>query len=203
MISVIVPVYNVEAYLKRCVDSVLGQTYTDFELILVDDGSPDNCPAICDEYAQKDSRIKVIHQQNGGLSAARNAGLDIATGDYVCFLDGDDHVKENLLETVIPHLNSGMQLVAFNYYFVRKEKLESSTLQHGQYSIHTDEERLNFIVEKLCRYAIGWEACTRIFDKKIIDKYKLRFADNRKIFAEDLYFSLCYILHIELYKHYT
>ena len=90
-ISIIIPIYKVEAYLRECVDSVLNQTYRDLEIILVDDGSPDGCPAICDEYGQKDSRVKVIHKPNGGLSDARNVGLQSATGDYVVFLDSDDY----------------------------------------------------------------------------------------------------------------
>ena len=90
LISVIVPVYKVEKYLHRCVDSILVQTYTNLEIILVDDGSPDRCGAICDEYAAKDSRIRVIHQENGGLSAARNAGLDVCSGEYIAFVDSDD-----------------------------------------------------------------------------------------------------------------
>ena len=90
LVSVIIPVYQVEKYLPMCVDSVLNQTYRNLEVILVDDGSPDNCPALCDEYARKDSRIRVIHQKNAGLSMARNAGIDICTGDYLTFLDSDD-----------------------------------------------------------------------------------------------------------------
>lgn len=97
MISVIVPVYKVEPYLRRCVDSILAQTYTDFELILVDDGSPDSCGAICDEYAGKDSRVRVIHQENGGLSAARNIGIDVAKGEYLTFVDSDDWVHSEYL----------------------------------------------------------------------------------------------------------
>lgn len=104
-ISVIVPVYNVEPYLRRCVDSILGQTFTDFELILVDDGSPDNCPAICDEYALKDSRVHVIHQENGGLSAARNAGIDWAFANsdsqWLSFVDSDDWVHPEMLERLL------------------------------------------------------------------------------------------------------
>lgn len=88
--SIIIPIYKVENYLRQCVDSVLSQTFNDYELILVDDGSPDGCPAICDSYASQDNRIKVIHKANGGLSDARNAGLDIAQGEYVLFLDSDD-----------------------------------------------------------------------------------------------------------------
>lgn len=100
LISVIVPVYNVEAYLPACVDSILSQTFSDFELILVDDGSPDACGAMCDSYAQKDSRIRVIHQENGGLSSARNAGLDAAKGQYVTFVDSDDVILSHFLEVL-------------------------------------------------------------------------------------------------------
>ena len=99
-VSVIVPVYKVEPYLRQCVDSVLAQTYTDFELILVDDGSPDACGAICDAYAARESRINVIHQENGGLGNARNAGLDQAVGKYIIFLDSDDYWLPTTLETL-------------------------------------------------------------------------------------------------------
>ena len=100
MISVIVPVYKVEKYLRRCVDSILSQTYTDFELLLVDDGSPDNCPQICDEYAGSDPRVRVIHKPNGGLISARNAGILAAKGDYICIVDGDDWARENMLQFI-------------------------------------------------------------------------------------------------------
>ena len=101
-ISVIIPVYKVEAYLKQCVDSVLSQTYKKIEVLLVDDGSPDRCPEICDEYAQKDTRVRVIHKKNGGLSDARNAGLEQMTGDYVIFLDSDDWwVDNNVLDNIV------------------------------------------------------------------------------------------------------
>lgn len=97
-ISIIVPVYNVEKYLPRCIDSILAQTFTNFELILVDDGSPDNCGAICDEYAQKDSRVVVIHKENQGVSSARNRGLDVAQGKYIMFCDSDDKVDARWCE---------------------------------------------------------------------------------------------------------
>ncbi|KAF3371822.1 glycosyl transferase family 2, partial [Enterococcus faecium] len=90
-ISIIVPVYKVEKYLRKCVDSILAQTFTDFEVILVDDGSPDNSGKICDEYAEKDNRVRVIHKENGGLSSARNAGIDVARGKYLGFVDSDDY----------------------------------------------------------------------------------------------------------------
>ena len=105
-ISVIVPVYRVEPYLRRCVDSILSQTFTDFELILVDDGSPDNCGAICDEYALKDSRVRVIHKQNGGLSDARNAGIDMAKGEFLTFIDSDDLVAPEYLNRLYHSIKS-------------------------------------------------------------------------------------------------
>ena len=103
-ISVIVPIYNVEKYLNRCVNSIINQTYTNLEIILVDDGSPDNCPNLCDDWAKKDSRIKVIHKENGGLSDARNAGLNVCTGDYVTFVDSDDFVSEIIIESLFKNL---------------------------------------------------------------------------------------------------
>ena len=97
-ISIIVPVYQVEKYLNECIDSILAQTFTDFELILVDDDSPDNCPALCDAAAKRDSRVRVIHKQNGGVSTARNAGLDAAQGNWIAFVDSDDTVEPEYLE---------------------------------------------------------------------------------------------------------
>ncbi|MDI1303790.1 MAG: glycosyltransferase, partial [bacterium] len=92
LISIIIPIYGVEKYIDKCILSVINQTYKNLEIILVDDGSPDNCPAICDQYAKKDSRIRVIHKINGGLSSARNSGIDIATGKYITFVDSDDSI---------------------------------------------------------------------------------------------------------------
>ena len=116
LISIIVPVYKVEKYLCRCVDSILAQTYTNIEVILVDDGSPDGCPAICDEYAAKDSRVVVIHQKNAGVSAARNAGLDIAKGEYIGFVDSDDWIEPDMYEVLfgqIPKNNIDIASIDF------------------------------------------------------------------------------------------
>ena len=101
MISTIIPVYNVDNYLPKCVDSIINQTYQNLEIILVDDGSLDRCPDICDEYAKKDKRIKVIHKKNGGLSDARNAGLEIAKGEYISFIDSDDYINEHMYEDML------------------------------------------------------------------------------------------------------
>lgn len=105
LVSIIVPIYKVEPYLRRCLDSIVNQTYTNLEIILVDDGSPDGCPMICDEYAAKDNRIVVIHKDNGGLSDARNAGLDVCKGDYISFVDSDDWVEMDYVGTLFELLN--------------------------------------------------------------------------------------------------
>ena len=104
-LSIIIPVYRVEATLDRCLQSVVSQSFRDFELILVDDGSPDRCPQMCDEWARRDDRIQVVHQQNGGLSAARNTGLDLARGDYVTFIDSDDFIAEDTLSALAGSMN--------------------------------------------------------------------------------------------------
>lgn len=122
LVSVIVPVYKVEKYLKRCVDSIINQTYKNLEIILVDDGSPDNCPKMCDLYAKEDKRVKVIHKQNGGLSDARNAGLDIMTGDFVCFVDSDDWVEESYVEKMlIEQQKTDADIVACGINLVNEE----------------------------------------------------------------------------------
>lgn len=126
-ISVIVPVYKVEPYLRPCVDSILAQTWTDFELILVDDGSPDNCGAICEEYAARDSRVRVIHRENGGLSAARNSGLEVAAGDYISFVDSDDLIAPDFLSRMMDvMLRENVKLVLCGKQDFRDEETPSS-----------------------------------------------------------------------------
>lgn len=105
LFSIVVPVYKVEKYLKCCVESILTQSFSDFELILVDDGSPDNCPQICDDYAKQDERVKVVHKQNGGLVSARKAGLKVANGEYIVNIDGDDYIKQGYLKEIADAIN--------------------------------------------------------------------------------------------------
>jgi len=100
LISIIIPIYKVEDYIRCCIDSILSQTYKNLEIILVDDGSPDNCGSVCEEYSLKDKRIKVIYKKNGGLSSARNAGLDIASGEYIGFVDSDDWIENDMYESL-------------------------------------------------------------------------------------------------------
>ena len=143
MISVIVPVYKVEKYLRHCVDSILAQTYPDFELLLIDDGSPDGCPKICDEYACRDPRVRVIHKPNGGLISARNEGILAARGDYICIVDGDDWADENMLQFIhdtVAQSPEPLDMVLFAAHNVYEDHLEETIneVPEGFY----DRERL-------------------------------------------------------------
>lgn len=137
LISIIVPIYNVEKYLQECIESLLKQTYKNIEIILVDDGSPDNCPQICDEFLKKDKRIKVFHKVNGGLSDARNYGLERATGNYICFVDSDDFVTEDYIEFLYNKLilnNVDIAMCGFtNYYNDNKMKCKIKKVQNKIY----------------------------------------------------------------------
>ena len=125
-VSVIIPVYNVEKYLPQCIDSILAQTFTDFELILVNDGSKDCSGNICDEYAQKDSRIVVIHKENGGASSARNRGLDIAKGEWISFIDSDDYVTPNYLSNLISEAQANCASLVIQGHIYQKKGSETS-----------------------------------------------------------------------------
>ena len=195
-VSVIVPVYNVSCYLRKCIDSILDQTYRDYELILVDDGSTDESGSICDEYAQKDGWIRVIHKENGGLSSARNAGLKLATGEYVYFCDSDDYIDNRLLEKCVGAI-PGHDMVVINHHMVDEmgRVLFTTPFQEGNHEWDSDQGLLDFLIADFFGQRIGWEAWSRLFRKSIIDRYGLYFEDNKLIFAEDKYFTLCYLLH--------
>ena len=111
LFSIIVPVYKVESYIKRCVQSLLNQTFHDVEIILVDDGSPDQCPMMCDEFAKEDARIKVIHKKNGGLSDARNVGIEAATGKYIIFVDSDDFISPRACEELSHYAHNSYDIL--------------------------------------------------------------------------------------------
>ena len=142
LISVVIPVYKVEQYIHECVDSVIAQTYKNLDIILVDDGSPDSCPAICDEYAERDNRIRVIHKKNGGLSSARNAGIDIARGEYICFVDSDDYVSEIYVEQLYTTLKeSGADMACTMIALERKRETLAHAIIH-KHELLSGEEAL-------------------------------------------------------------
>lgn len=159
LISIIVPVYKVEKYIHRCIESALAQTYRNWELILVDDGSPDGCGSICDSYASKDFRIHVIHKKNGGLSSARNAGLQICQGDYITFLDSDDYLMPNALEDLIQtSVSQKADLVMGVNLLLRTDgSLQQDTwaTQYGNRDISSQELRRAFLRDSLPNYAWG------------------------------------------------
>ena len=167
LISIIVPVYKVEQYLRRCVDSLINQTYPNLEIILVDDGSPDKCGDICDEYAKNDNRVKVIHKQNGGLSDARNKGLDLATGDYVMFVDSDDWIEKETCKRVMGYIsNMGVDVVSFgiqlvgDYKIYEVQKVESQKLLSPKEGVgamiyrQKEQGLLNYVCNKIFKRAL-------------------------------------------------
>ena len=127
-ISIIVPIYNVEKYLHKCINSILNQTFTDFELILVDDGGTDNCGNIIESYAKLDNRIITIHQKNGGLSNARNSGLKIAQGEYIRFVDGDDYIPADSIEILLNEIEKNKDIVLVTGNYIREESAENKIL---------------------------------------------------------------------------
>ena len=168
MISVIVPVYNVELYIRRCIDSILCQSHTDFELILVDDGSPDNCGAICDEYSNVDSRVRVIHQVNGGLSAARNAGLAQAKGEWVSFIDGDDWIHPDFLSVLLKKVcDDGTDIAICSIKMVSNNQNDKRTglVFEVERSVLNQQELVNRQVGLNAWIFVG--ACNKLFRKNL------------------------------------
>lgn len=166
LISIIVPIYKVEAYLNKCITSIVEQTYKNMEIILVDDGSPDHCPEMCDEWAKKDTRIIVIHQRNAGLSAARNSGLSKCKGEYVLYIDSDDWIRNNMVERLVEvSLNKKADIVATSYSFANGENSKSFRLS-GEILQGSGCEMLAIVLEKwlwqswgkLIRYDIAQKA---------------------------------------------
>lgn len=197
IISIIVPAYGVAEYLARCITSILAQTFADFELILVDDGSPDNCGRICDEYAAKDNRVCVIHKENGGVSKARNAALNVAQGKYIAFCDGDDYWHERYLEKVYDAIeNKSTDMVVVNYASVDEQgnilKLSGNHSRIIEYK--TEEEKIKFITKDLLSGSLECAVWMRLFKREIITDNGLCFCETCGNYAEDLGFVLEYVL---------
>lgn len=197
-VSVIIPVYNVEPYLDQCVQSVLNQTLKEIEVILVDDESPDNCPAMCDEYAKQNNRVKVIHKKNGGLGYARNSGLDIATGEYVAFVDSDDFIAPNMMEVLYnTAIQYGADEVRSGVIFYEDGK---ETLRHDVDKVTVFRgkgEVKRFVFDYLgpapeeyrdCKYMMSvWLA---IHSRKVIEENNVRFTSERLTLSEDVVFGM-------------
>lgn len=172
-LSIIVPVYNVEEYLYECIDSILNQTFRNFELILVDDGSVDSCPQICDEYAKKDSRIKVIHKKNGGLSSARNAGLKVATGEFVTFVDSDDYLSNKTYENAFLMIKeNNADIAIFGRYYVYSDNKK----------IIKEKQHINLVMDSAQATALMNISLLGYYDTAAWDKVY-----RRSLFSDILY----------------
>lgn len=195
MISVIIPVYNSEKYLKKCIDSVLAQSYQDFELILVNDGSTDRSGVICDEYAEQDNRVNVFHQKNKGVSAARNLGIKNVNGKWICFVDADDFINEKYLENFIRY---GLNKDVINFHGHVKIDNNSKTYSYIKDSSFSID---NIDTQLLLDNGYIW---AKLLNTELIRQHKIRFSENVRI-SEDLIFLLHYIKYvrkIELYECY-
>ena len=196
-ISVIVPVYNIEKYLRRCIDSIISQSYKNLQIILVDDGSTDNSGRICDDYATRDSRIVVIHKENGGLGFARNSGLDVATGKYVTFIDGDDYIGLSRIEKMYIEITrtgadtclSGHTRQAGSHFYARNNVCSGKI-----FSNNIKQE----ILPRMCgtdtagNDYIEMSVCMALFSNEIINDNQLRFVSERDYISEDLVFDFSY-----------
>lgn len=202
-VSIIVPIYNVEKYLDRCMNSLVNQTLKDIEIIMVDDGSPDNCPKMCDEWAKKDSRIKVVHKKNGGLGYARNSGLDVATGEYVAFVDSDDFVKTDMYETLYNKIEEyGADTIfcgLFKYWNVNKvieiRNVDKTSVFEGPLlkDFSLDLACSSIEVKKDWKYELSvWHG---LYSNELIKKYHIRFRSEREIISEDIVFHQLYIIY--------
>lgn len=161
--SVVVPVYNVEQYLKECVDSILSQTFKDFELILVNDGSKDSSPAICDEYAKKDGRVKVIHKENGGQSTARNKGIEAATGEFAVFIDSDDlFCDDHFFEDVKNAIDENTDIVVFRYCKYYGDRTDECGISLSEINSDNKVEFLRDLVKRDAFFCSCWSKCTRM-----------------------------------------
>ncbi len=215
-LSIIVPIYKVEKFLPKCIDSILLQTFQDFELILVDDGSPDACPEICDMYKKRDNRIKVIHQKNAGVSVARNRGLEIAKGKYITFVDSDDYLDKNMYEVMICEMEAGVDIVICGYDYVD----ENGNINHPYCCKEKEYLNQREIMQKVFDMppSIRLGVCNKLFNKTLLHDGRmeqekmplrgLRFSEGIKG-AEDGEFLIQYLdrcekgvfIHEPLYKN--
>lgn len=201
LVSVIVPVYNVEKYLKECVDSLLLQTYSDLEIILVDDGSQDNSGAICDEFLQQDERVKVVHKENKGLGLARNSGLEVATGKYVTFIDSDDIAELDLVAQLMKNVHDtkadtcigGFERVTEDGKVVFKEQYEERVFQGNEVYDELFARMLGSAPKS--HDAVRMSVWNVLYSMAIIKEHRIRFPSEREFISEDI------IWDAEYYKH--
>ncbi len=203
-LSIIIPVYNSEPYLDACLASVLGQSLREIEVILVDDGSPDGCPQLCDDYAASDQRIKVIHKENAGLGYARNSGLDAATAPFVTFVDADDTIDIDAYEQLVKYMERyHLDSIRFAHNRFKDDGTHSPTAYNQPLVVYTQPDELRELATCVFDpyttrtdkpYACGGSACMAIYDRGIIERNGLRFVSEREYISEDYIFSFSFYL---------
>lgn len=191
LVSVIVPVYKVEYVVKNCIESILNQTFTDFELILVDDGSPDNSGRICDEYAKKDDRVIVIHKENGGVSSARNVGIDKAKGKYICFVDSDDYVSKDYLKTLIDVKENNKEDNIWCYFKTVDKYSEKIDCKEVSPETNLKKYTVKDIMTLHEKWLDAGPVC-KLYISDIIKENNLKFDDSLSL-GEDLIFNFVYL----------
>ena len=204
-ISIIVPVYNVEKYLPQCMDSLLNQTLEDMEIILVDDESPDNCPAMCDEYARQDHRVKVVHKKNGGLGFARNSGLEVAVGEYIAFVDSDDYIELNTYQkSYSVAIDTNADVIYFSYQrFNDKGDIGEGEITIKKETNYQSKENIRGLMLDMvssrpkAKFDRGFQcsSCFGLYRHDVIKRHGLRFKSERELIYEDMLFNLDYLLH--------
>jgi glycosyltransferase involved in cell wall biosynthesis len=198
-ISIIVPVYKAEKYLRKCIDSIVNQTHSFFELILVDDGSPDNSGKICDNYAKNDSRIKVIHIENSGVSIARNEGLKLASGEYVVFVDSDDYVKSDLVSNIINEVNiNNSDIIFFGVCYEQYHKggyIQNSIVLPGILYSNVSTETIEILFE-MFRIGLAHASPGKVYKTSILQIYNIRFIERQQ-YGEDTCFFLDYCVRVK------
>lgn len=207
-ISIILPIYNVEKYLDRCMNTILNQTIKDIEVILVDDGSPDKAPMMCDQYAKKDNRVKVIHQTNKGAGLARNEGMKIATGEFYAFIDSDDYIELDMLERMyriakeknldavccgITNLNPDGSIKYKQYCYPEYTQFDSN-LECKKIAVKTIKTQKIQIQDKLFQFH-RWAAWRFIFKAEVIINNNVKFPSEREVFSEDLMFNVRFMTY--------
>ena len=197
--SIIVPVYKVEDYIEECLESILAQTCEDFELILVDDGSPDGCPQICDRYAEKDDRLKVIHKENGGLSSARNAGLDIAKGEYIVFVDSDDVITHDTLKQMKAALEQLPDVLITEYYSSSGCSLEN--MPDSLFEVPSSNQKPDVISFVFYKKKNTWASVQYIIRRELLENKHLRFEEG--YYHEDISWTGQLFLHAKTFGYYN
>ena len=208
LVSVILPIYNVEKYLARCLNSVVSQTYTNLEILLIDDGSTDDCPRLCDEWALRDRRIKVIHKRNAGLGMARNTGIEHATGKYICFVDSDDYIVPGMVETAYQHASrENADIVTFGFHrFSRTGKRISTQIPRTDKALYIGKEVQEIFLPDLIGsdpktgittqlYMSAWAS---LYSMELIQRNHWRFVSEREIISEDVYSLLVLYQHVNI-----